>query len=125
MSSECCTAGCDIFGPVSQCCIPEGQVCDFSRPTHANQYSCCYPLSCDPYKATGLTVCQERLNRYPDSGRNRGLGEAAVAGVQKLVSVPWYSDQNPLWKHDSGKEGNFEEQDVPEADDVDEMTTTK
>lgn len=112
MSYECCSAGCDIFGPVSQCCLPEGQVCDYSRPTHANQYSCCYPLSCDPYKKSGITVCQEQLSRYPDSGNRANDGSD-----QKVIRVPWYSALNPLFssKKEDGSELDFDdENEVPD-----------
>ena len=70
-SIECCTAGCDVYGPFTQCCIPEGQVCDFQRPVQPNHYACCYPMNCDPYRNTGITICQERNARYPD-GTTKG-----------------------------------------------------
>lgn len=97
-SQECCTGGCDIFGPSRMCCIPEGQVCDFSRPTHANHYACCWPLSCDPYKKnTGITVCQESKGRFPDSGQRIQDGEAGDRRGIWNNTIPWYSAENPLW----------------------------
>lgn len=83
------------------CCIPEGQVCDFKRPTHANNYACCWPLKCDPYLRTGITVCQERLSRFPDSSAggsaSRSLNNTTVIRFKKLPYA-WYSDENPAFR---------------------------
>ena len=66
--TECCTNACDIFSPTPKCCLPTGRVCDFARPNQANNYACCYPLSCVPYKKTEITVCTGPRYRHPSLG---------------------------------------------------------
>ena len=69
--TECCTNACDIFSPTPRCCVPEGRACDFARPNAANNYACCYPLFCAPYKGTEISVCQETQYRYPGQGSSK------------------------------------------------------
>jgi hypothetical protein len=93
-----------VFGPSKQCCIPEGQVCDFSRPTHPNSYACCYPLHCDPYKRnTGITICQERTERFPDAGLGTRLNPQPGQKNLKLP-FPWYSEENHRYVDDDDED---------------------
>ena len=77
-STDCCSNGCDIFSPEgAKCCLPEGRACDFARPTAGNNYACCYPLFCAPYRDTELTVCQETSHRWPGFDGSHGTPQAA------------------------------------------------